>query len=244
MVCMSDNPKVSVIIPFYNCPYIDQAIESVLQQSYPSIQLIVVDDGSTKYNVKIEPYMKYIRYIKKANGGTGSALNAGINQAEGEYFAWLSSDDLFNPIKVEKQVSFMVEKNAYASYTNYVLIDPHNEVISKLVGVSFPSKLRFLEAMRRGCFINGCTVMLNMKVFDEIGHFNPRLKYTQDYDLWLRVVGNYDFHYLHDPLVKRRVHPEMGTRKYESTIQKEILYVQKKHRDHLEALIRKEKKLK
>jgi glycosyltransferase involved in cell wall biosynthesis len=241
MVRMSDNPKVSVIIPFYNCPYIDQAIESVLQQSYPSIQLIVVDDGSTKYNVKIEPYMKYIRYIKQANGGTGSALNAGINQAEGEYFAWLSSDDLFHPRKVEKQVALMVENNVYASYTNYVLIDHHNEVISKPAGVSFPNRLQFLKTLRRGCFINGCTVMLNMKVFDEVGDFNPRLLYTQDYDLWLRVVGKYEFYYLQDPLVKRRIHPEMGTRRYGGAIQKEILYVQKKHREHLELLIRKEK---
>ncbi|WP_394514565.1 glycosyltransferase family A protein [Priestia aryabhattai] len=93
--------KVSIIIPFYNCSYIDQAIQSALNQTYQDIEIIVVNDGSSKFNEKITPYLDRILYIEKENGGTASALNLGIKNATGEYFAWLSSDDIFLPIKYQ-----------------------------------------------------------------------------------------------------------------------------------------------
>lgn len=99
--------KVSIIIPFYNCQYVEKAIESALNQTYQNIEVIVVDDGSTKYIERITPYLDSIHYIQKKNGGTASALNTGIRYATGEYFAWLSSDDLFKPDKISKQLKFM-----------------------------------------------------------------------------------------------------------------------------------------
>jgi len=78
---MSEEPKVSVIIPFYNCSYVDLAIQSVLNQSYPNIELIVVDDGSTLWLEKLTPFRDRIIYIQKDNGGTASALNKGIEVA-------------------------------------------------------------------------------------------------------------------------------------------------------------------
>lgn len=101
---MNQSPKVSVVIPLYNCPYVDQAVESVLAQSYPDIELIVVDDGSTLYTEKLAPYRDRILYIRKQNGGTGSALNMGIKAASGNYFAWLSADDRFHPHKIQRQM--------------------------------------------------------------------------------------------------------------------------------------------
>jgi glycosyltransferase involved in cell wall biosynthesis len=69
--------KVSILIPFYNCPYVDRAIESALQQTYPDVEVIVIEDGSSKHLPLIKPYAKHIRYIRKPNGGTASALNRG-----------------------------------------------------------------------------------------------------------------------------------------------------------------------
>ncbi len=237
---MVEYPKVSIVIPFYNCPYVDQAIESALSQSYPNFEVIVVDDGSTKYSGKIGPFLSRIRYIKKGNGGTASALNMGIQHATGEYFTWLSSDDLYDKVKVERQLAFMKERAADISYGNYVLIDTDNRVISGPAGIGFPTRIQFLETMRKGCIINGCTVMLKMKLFKEVGLFDPSLPYTHDYDLWLRILPHYDFHYLHEPLVKYRVHLEMGSKKHEKVIPQEILMVQRKHDKKLEELIRKE----
>lgn len=237
---MVEKPKVSIVIPFYNCPYIDQAIESALNQSYPNIQVIVVDDGSIKYSEKIGPYLNKIRYIKKGNGGTASALNMGIKNATGEYFTWLSSDDLYDKFKVEKQLAFMQERSADISYGNYVLIDTDNQIISEQAGINMPTRIQFLEIMRKGCIINGCTVMLKMKIFEEVGLFDTSLPYTHDYDLWLRILPHYHFYYFHEPLVMYRVHSEMGSKKYEQVIPQEILSVQGKHAKKLEELITRE----
>ena len=68
-------PKVSIIIPFYNDSYIDQAVVSALYQTYPNIEIIVVDDGSTQHQYRLAPYLSRIIYLGKANGGTASALN-------------------------------------------------------------------------------------------------------------------------------------------------------------------------
>ncbi|SIQ42491.1 Glycosyltransferase involved in cell wall bisynthesis [Peribacillus simplex] len=237
---MDGNPKVSIVIPFYNCPYVDQAIESALNQSYPNIQVIVVDDGSTMYSEKVNPYLNKIRYIKKGNGGTASALNMGIKNATGEYFTWLSSDDLYDRFKVEKQLTFMKESQADFCYGNYHLIDTDNKIISEPAGISMPTRIKFLEIMRKGCIINGCTVMLKVKIFEEVGVFDTSLPYTHDYDLWLRILPNYHFYYFQEPLVMYRVHSEMGSKKYEQVIPREILMVQKKHDKKLEELIAKE----
>ncbi|GJM76095.1 hypothetical protein HMSSN036_83110 [Paenibacillus macerans] len=88
-------PTVSVIIPFYNCPYVEQAVQSALNQTYRPLEVIVVDDGSTSHAERLAPYRPHIHYLGKANGGTASALNHGIRHASGEYIAWLSSDDVF-----------------------------------------------------------------------------------------------------------------------------------------------------
>ncbi|MBP1967001.1 glycosyltransferase [Paenibacillus aceris] len=237
---MSQDPLVSIVIPFYNCAYVHQAIESALKQSYPHIEVIVVNDGSSKHLDKINPYLGRIVYLAKRNGGTGSALNAGIRRASGKYFSWLSSDDLYEPDKVARQVAFMQEHGVSVSYGAYYHIDSNNcRVMGGKAGITYPERGQFIKTMLRGCFINGCTVMLNMDVWNEVGLFNESLKYTQDYDMWMRLLHKYDFYYLDEPLVLYRVHPEMGSQKYASSITKEIHQVQYNYRKSLEALIRK-----
>ncbi|MBY0159617.1 glycosyltransferase [Cytobacillus oceanisediminis] len=234
-------PRVSIVIPFYNCPFIDKAIESALNQSYKNVEVIVVNDGSTEYSEKIIPYMNKIRYIEKANGGTASALNLGIKNSSGDYFAWLSSDDLFCDEKIEKQLAFMREKNAFISYTNYSTIDIANNYINQIAGENFTNKISFLKNLQKGNHINGCAVMLKMQVFSSIGTFNEKLKFTQDYDFWLRAVQNYEFYYLSEPLVKYRVHDRMGSRMYIDQQTKEIQFLQEKYNHQIQRIINKEK---
>jgi len=207
------NPMVSVIMPFYNCSFVNQAIESVLNQTYSNIELIVVNDGSTMYDDLIKPYLylPHVKYIEKTNGGTASALNEGIRLATGEIFAWLSSDDLFDSRKVEEQVAFMIKMNADVSYTNYHLINEYNQIIHENAGIHFEHDDDFLTNLTKGCHINGCTVMANLNIFREIGFFNENLRYAQDYDMWSRMAQHYVFHYLDKPLVKYRYHQSMGS---------------------------------
>jgi len=231
---MSDHPRVSVIIPFYNCLYVDQAIESALQQQYPNFEVIVVNDGATRYRKKIAPYLKQIRYVTKENGGTASALNAGIRHASGHYFAWLSADDRFKPDKLAKQMAFMQEQGAYASFSGYELIDQNGQVIGRQVEAGIPRKLDIYANMMNGCIINGCTVMLRMDVFREVGLFDERLRYANDYDMWLRVLSRYDFFYLNDALVQYRIHEQMGSRRFADDIARETEQIRHIHRPLLQ----------
>ncbi|WP_245747553.1 glycosyltransferase [Anaerobacillus alkalidiazotrophicus] len=230
---------MSIIIPFYNCAYIDQAVQSALNQTYKNIEVIVVDDGSTQYTHKLQRYLRKIKYIKKENGGTASALNTGIRNASGKYFAWLSSDDLYLPRKIEKQLKYMIKNNFDVSYTPVIKINNNSKPISKPIGYELLNKVSFYHTMQRGCVINGCTVMMKMKVFSDIGLFNEKLLYTQDYDLWLRVMQKYDFHYLPAPLVYYRIHEQMGTKKYDQAIKEEVQFVQQKHMEAINHLIQK-----
>ena len=104
----TDNPLVSIVIPVYNgSNYLAQAIDSALGQTYPNCEVLVVNDGSDDGGATAELALGYgekIRYFEKENGGVATALNLGIRQMRGEYFAWLSHDDLYKPEKIELQV--------------------------------------------------------------------------------------------------------------------------------------------
>jgi glycosyltransferase involved in cell wall biosynthesis len=230
--------KVSIIIPFYNCPYVDKAIESALNQTYKNIEIILVNDGSTLYKEKIVPYLDQITYMEKSNGGTASALNMGILNASGEYFSWLSSDDLFHPEKIEKQLHFMKSINASASYSNFYLINENGSIISSPQAMGFPNQTQFLKRMRRGCAINGCTVILKMNIFKEFGLFDETLLYTQDYDFWLRILPSYIFHYFPEPLVNYRVHDNMGTKQHRIKIRIELQNTIQRHIIKMNALVK------
>lgn len=232
--------KVSIIIPVYNCEYVDQAIESALNQTYSNIEIIVVNDGSTKYVDKIEKYKHQITLIHKANGGTASALNVGISRSTGNYISWLSADDIFYPDKTEKQLKYMKEKNAAVSYGGFVHIDEAGTVTTDVLGLHLQDRMSFLQAMKSYCPVNGCTVMLKKDVFQKCGLFNPAFPYAHDYDMWMRVAQHYHFHVLNRPLVKYRIHNEMGTKKHLKEVQLEAQRIKMKYRHVLNKLITRE----
>lgn len=231
--------NVSIIVPFYNCPFIDQALESLVNQTYKYIEIIVVNDGSTQYTEKISPYLDKIKYIEKKNGGTASALNMGIKNATGDYFCWLSSDDIFYPEKTEVQLDFMLRNHALFSYTSYHCINEKNEIISANLGTNPPNRLELIKAMSRGNIINGCSVMIHRKVFNLIGVFDEKLPYTHDYDLWLRVVQKFGIHFVPQPLLLYRVHKQMGSMKHANSITKEKSLVVSRHSDNMQQLLKR-----
>ncbi len=106
---MEQPPRVSIIIPVYNgADYLREAIESALTQSYSNCEVIVVNDGSAdngETNAIARAYGERIRYFQKENGGAASALNYGVRQMTGEFFAWLSHDDLYLPDKIMHQMT-------------------------------------------------------------------------------------------------------------------------------------------
>ncbi|MFD1677447.1 glycosyltransferase [Alicyclobacillus fodiniaquatilis] len=231
--------KVSIVIPFYNCRFINEAIESALEQTYKNIEVVIVDDGSTMHLDKVRPYvhLSKVRYVYKPNGGTATALNRGIAVSKGEYFVWLSADDVIVRDKVEKQLNFMLERNAYFSYTAYFHINEHTQIVGEPIIQRFQTKISFVRTMLSGCPINGSSVMIRMNVFSSIGCFDELLLYTHDYDLWLRMLPHYELYYLDEPLTLYRLHDGMGTKTHQLEIPPEITYVQQRRKAAIEALI-------
>ncbi|WP_110933843.1 glycosyltransferase [Paenibacillus bouchesdurhonensis] len=230
--------KVSIIIPFYNCPYIEQAVSSALNQTYPNLEIIVVDDGSTSHAELLAPYQNRIYYLGKKNGGTATALNHGIRHATGEYIAWLSSDDLFYPDKISTQLDFMLKNRALISHTNFDYIDENGITVQYSAGASPMTRRELLLTFLGGNPVNGCTVMIKQSLFARIGLFNERLPYTHDYDLWHRILlARISLHYLNQPLTAYRRHPGMGTLRHQVAIGQEIAAVQHRYKRRLHRLL-------
>ncbi|GMG76894.1 glycosyltransferase [Priestia aryabhattai] len=228
--------KVSIVVPFFNCSYIDHALDSITKQTYTNIETIVVNDGSTKHTDKILPYLDKITYVSKENGGTASALNTGIQQATGDYICWLSSDDIYDPQKIAIQLESMKTHNAFFSHTNYYAINYRGRIISPPLGIQTLSKLDLITRISKGNIINGCSIMIHKDVFNHVGLFDETLLYTHDYDLWLRIIQVFDLQYISHPLLLSRIHESMGSKKYASFIKEENKIVINRHKYVMEQL--------
>ncbi|BBI35002.1 glycosyltransferase family 2 protein [Cohnella abietis] len=231
-------PLVSVIIPFYNCPFIDQSIASVLNQTYPNTEIVVVDDGSTLHQNKLENFRSRIHYFGKANGGTGSALNYGLRVASGDYFVWLSSDDLMYPQKIERQVAFMQQHKALISCTDFHLINEYSEITMRALAVKFPSLRKLIEALFTFCPINGSTVMMHRSLPSKVGYFNESLACTQDYEYWLRVhLARVDFYFINEVLTLYRWHEGMGSVQKKAVVDHEFNLVRDRYAPQMHAML-------
>lgn len=206
---------VSVIIPVYNgTNFLSQAIESVLSQSYPHFELIVVDDGSTDQTWSIiEAYGSRLRGYRKENGGVASALNLGIQKAKGDYIAWLSHDDLFLPNKLERQIEFLQSHSQFkACYSDYYDIDENGRLIRGITCPWYPRQIA-LQTMFSQAYINGSTMLIDRSCFDDIGLFNTCYRYNQDTEMWLRILSKYEIGRTPEKLGKYRIHSGQGSYK-------------------------------
>lgn len=214
---------------------------SALNQTYPNLEVIVVNDGSTQYSEKVVPFLSdnRVKYICQVNKGTASALNTGIRNMTGDYLAWLSSDDLFVNEKVQKQLLLMEQNHYQISYTNYSLINEKGVMTKERAGIHYPSKVKLYSQLLVGCHINGCTVMMSRDVTNKIGLFDESLTCAQDFDFWLRAIQLYELGYLDEPLTFYRVHSQMGSLRLKNIQQIEANNVIQKHTPALKKMLEK-----
>jgi teichuronic acid biosynthesis glycosyltransferase TuaG len=200
---------VSVIIPVYNHQeFIGKAIESVLQQNYQELEIIVVDDGSTdQTRMVLQNYIPRVRYIYKNNGGTSSALNTGIRAAKGSLICWLSSDDQFLPTKIQKQVRlFQQNPDLGMVYTDWYEIDAVGTITRLFRSPELFSRKGAALTLLRGNCINGSTVMIQAECFKKVGYFKENYIQAHDHDMWLRLCRYYRFGHINEPLLLYRRH--------------------------------------
>jgi len=170
------DPKVSIIIPVYNgANYLKDAIDSSLAQTYKNIEIIVVNDGSRDNEETEKIALSYgdkVRYYSKENGGVSTALNYGIEKMTGEYFSWLSHDDIYFPDKIEKQINILnnLEDKTTILVSGYILVDKDQNYLFKIDPYEKYTEgqlERPLFAVFRG-IVNGCTVLIHKSHFERV----------------------------------------------------------------------------
>ena len=184
---------ISVIIPVFNREkFVAKAIDSVLSQTLLPDEIIVVDDGSTDGTIDIlRSYHDKIKTISIANSGVSKARNEGIKASRGRWIALLDSDDIWHPTKLEEQIAYHERNNTIMiSHTNEKWMRNDKEIKQKKThakpqGWCFEENLDF-------CKIAPSTIMIARKVFEEVGYFDEDLEVCEDYDLWLRILKNYE----------------------------------------------------
>ena len=229
----SYEPKVSIVIPAYNASnYLEEAIQSALAQTYRNFEIIVVNDGSQDNGATAAVAAKYaqqIRYFEKENGGSSSALNMGIANMEGEWFSWLSHDDLYEPEKLEKQICYLnnlqmsqQELRDQILFCASECIDAqgrrlakasHSKVAALAEHISEIPGNEYLMAEPTRYIFNGCSCLIHQSVFQRIGTFNEELRLLNDVDMWYRIYANgFKIHYIPEVLVYWRIHDKQVSR--------------------------------
>ena len=198
-------PLVSVIIPLYNREKtIQRAVDSVLNQTYTNIEVIVVDDGSTDDSVKmLHKYVDDNRvkvFCQPQNKGANAARNRGIREARGEYIAFHDSDDAWLPDKLEKQIRCMERDEFYVSFCAF---KRHYEGAVQIVpNISEQLSCESIrERLRRGNIVGTPTLVLHKSVVSAVGVFDEEMPRLQDYEYMIRIVKKYDVCFVNEVLV-------------------------------------------
>lgn len=193
-------PKVSIVIPVYNgADYLSEAIDSALAQTYPNVEVVVVNDGSCDNGATEKVALSYgdrIRYFSKQNGGVSSALNYGIKHMTGEYFSWLSHDDKYEPQKVEESVmllSGVSQREKCVALCGAYYINTKSERIGQakyaFESGSVYTGPEIVSYILKNGVINGCCMLIPKRAFEECGGFHEGLRYNQDALMWYQIFG-------------------------------------------------------
>jgi glycosyltransferase involved in cell wall biosynthesis len=199
---MANQPLVTVIIPTYNrAPFLSKAIDSVLNQSYKTFELIVVDDGSTDETKSIlDDYVKKdnrIRVFSQINQGQSVARNKALDEAKGDFICFLDSDNFWPKNKLKTQTNFLNEnENVDVVYGDIITIDEDGSEVSRNNMKRYSGKIA--RWMLRDNCVSMNTAMAKRQCFNEMGGMSGTRRVADDYDLWLRFSAVYNFAYVPD----------------------------------------------
>lgn len=217
MIKSLKNLKVSVIIPTYNrADLLNRVIKSVLNQTFKDFELIIVDDGSTDNTKEVvkrfQEKDKRVKYIwQKNSGAPASPKNTGIRNSKGQFLAFLDSDDRWLSEKLEKQITLfeksknlgIVSCNCWRFYTK----QNDRKEIDNIKRHKVPQKY-FSDILER-CFISSSSsVVIPKFVFYKVGLYDEQFKTSDDRDLYIRILKDYDFDFVEEPLFHYYIHNE------------------------------------
>jgi glycosyltransferase involved in cell wall biosynthesis len=202
-----DNPLVSVVIPAYNqADYLAAAIESVLSQDYPSVELIVLDDGSTDTTREVlQRYAGRFHFESHANSGQAATLNRGWRMAQGGILSYLAADDTLSPQAVSKSVrALLAHPEIVMAYGDFALIDPSSRFIRRVRAPDYDYRTLAIDLV---C-LPGPGVFLRRAALEAAGEWNSSLNQIPDFEYWLRLGLQGPFLHVPEVLASYRVHDD------------------------------------
>lgn len=205
---------VSVVIPvFRRADYLQQALASVLAQTYAPLEILVVDDASGEEFVSqyhIPPQARLLRL--PINGGPSAARNLGCAEARGEFIAFLDSDDAWLPQKLARQVADLTSHPEFGlTYCHFEEVDSDMRSLGSHPRVKWPHPDSLRACLRSPTIKSPSTVLLRRNALETAGGFDPSLRYGEDRDLWLRIARDHRFQASPEPMVLYRVHEDQLT---------------------------------
>ncbi len=206
--------KVSVIIPSYNrIDYIGEAIDSVLNQTYPASELIVVDDGSTDGSYEYlqglaqDGKIQLLSHPGRANKGQSAALNLGLEQAQGDFIAILDSDDVFELNKLELQVNyFRAHPDVGIVYGDATAIDGEGNFLYDIDGKFSVDPSDPNEVLLDCYFSLPVNSLVRVSAYEKAGNFNEKYRAAQDHDMLIRLAEVAKIGYINEKVFKYRRH--------------------------------------
>jgi len=201
---------VSVVVPAYNhADFLSSAIDSLLAQNYPNLEIIVLDDGSTDHtSAVLENYRGKVHCESQANIGQAATLNKGWGMARGDILGYLSADDMLAPDAVSKAaLALSANPLAVAVYPDFNLIDPNSVTVRTVRAPDF----EFCRALLGNECLPGPGAFFRRSALQLAGGWNPAFRQMPDYDFWLRLGLHGEFVHLKEALASFRVHPGSQT---------------------------------
>lgn len=212
--------------------YFELALQSAVAQTYKNLEIVIVNDGSNDDGETAAIATKYaahypqIKYVFQENRGVGAALNTALNEMTGDIFTWLSHDDLFEPHKTARQVEFFnrLRHPSAMLFSDWYLIGPEGEVLQEVV-YDHKELVQKPRLALIGGRINGVTLFIPRRILLEMGGFDEKYRFVQDYDLWNKLIAKHDFFHMPEKLIRYRSHPGQDTHKPGAVIESEDLWV-------------------
>lgn len=215
--------QITAIVPAYNsAALLPECLESILSQTYPVHEIIVVDDGSSDDTALVAARYP-VRCIRQQNRGSSSARNAGILAAATEWVAFLDADDRWFPHKIQSQVSAAEEHPEVAViYSDASVFASPGACLGWLLSDKRPASGWIFDCLLDSMFVFPSTVLARRDALMTAGMFAESLRYVEDYDLWLRMAPEYQFHFVPDALTSYNRQESSLTKNIEAMSRAEI----------------------
>lgn len=209
---VTGEPLVSVILPVWNREaWIERAVASVQSQTYPRVELLVVDDGSTDGTSRVlDAFGRSLTVLRQAHRGPYAARNLGLRHAAGELIAFIDSDDAWYPRRLERQLPLLRDPEVGLVFGDATQVEYGRGAPAPRVYTAFqitpPRRGWVMEHFAYGNFIPTSSALVRRRCFQELGGFRDSTRQSADYAMWFRIAGRYKLDYVDDPVFEYAVH--------------------------------------